>query len=73
MLVLTRKTGESVLVADDIKITVSSVSGSRVKICVDAPRSKAIQRGEKVLPDPTATPRRPCAGSSGIPATACPQ
>ncbi|WP_437230601.1 carbon storage regulator [Planctomicrobium sp. SH661] len=46
MLVLTRKKGESILIGDGIRITVSTVSGSRVKICVDAPRECPVRREE---------------------------
>jgi carbon storage regulator len=60
MLVLTRKTGETILIGDEIRLTVSSVSGSRVKICVDAPRECAIRRSEIANPDALrATPRIP--------------
>lgn len=38
MLILTRKTGESLLVGDDVEITVLSVRGSQVKLGVNAPK-----------------------------------
>jgi carbon storage regulator len=46
MLVLSRKIGESIVIDDDIKITVSAVQGGRVKLCVDAPRSRRVVRAE---------------------------
>lgn len=46
MLILTRKTGESLLVGDDVEITVLSVRGSQVKLGVNAPRDIAVHRQE---------------------------
>lgn len=46
MLILTRKTGESLLVGDDVEITVLSVRGSQVKIGVNAPKDIAVHRQE---------------------------
>lgn len=48
MLVLTRKTEESILIGEDIKITVLGVSGDKVRIGIDAPRTVKILRGETV-------------------------
>jgi carbon storage regulator len=46
MLALTRKRGETIVIADDIKITVLSVSGDSVKIGIDAPRHIPVNRLE---------------------------
>jgi carbon storage regulator len=46
MLVLTRKAGETLIIGDNIRVTVSSVSGNRVKIAIEAPRECAIRREE---------------------------
>ena len=46
MLVITRQTGESLLIGEDIRITVLEVNGDRVKIGIDAPRSVPIVRTE---------------------------
>ena len=46
MLILTRKIDESIVIADDITVTVLEISGERVKIGIDAPRSITILRHE---------------------------
>lgn len=46
MLVLTRKTDESIMIGDDIKITIVEVRGEQVKIGIDAPRSISVHREE---------------------------
>jgi len=46
MLVLSRRVGESVVVGDDITITVLEVRGDVVRVGIDAPRSVAVHRAE---------------------------
>ena len=46
MLILTRKGGESVLIGDDISITVLSVRGNQVKLGVQAPKEVSVHREE---------------------------
>jgi carbon storage regulator len=46
MLVLSRRTGESVVVGTDVTITVLEVRGDVVRIGIDAPRSVAVHRAE---------------------------
>jgi len=46
MLVITRKEGESILIGDDIEITVSKVSDGSAKIAINAPRDMVILRKE---------------------------
>ena len=48
MLVLTRKTEESLLLGGEIRITVLSVNGDKVRLGIDAPQSVKILRGETV-------------------------
>ncbi|HEY9565671.1 MAG TPA: carbon storage regulator CsrA [Nocardioides sp.] len=48
MLVLSRKAGESVLVGDDVVITILEVRGDVVRVGIDAPRSVAVQRAELI-------------------------
>ncbi|MEC0129083.1 carbon storage regulator CsrA [Paenibacillus pabuli] len=46
MLVLTRKKGESIVISDDIVLTVLSVEGENVKLGIAAPRDIDIYRKE---------------------------
>ena len=46
MLILTRKIGESLIIGDDIEITVLSVRGNQVKLGVNAPKEIAVHRQE---------------------------
>ena len=46
MLVITRKEGESILIGDDIEITISKISDGSAKIAINAPREMPILRKE---------------------------
>ncbi|HBF37275.1 MAG TPA: carbon storage regulator [Firmicutes bacterium] len=46
MLVLTRKLNESIMVGDDVKITIVDVKGDQVKLGITAPRQVAVHREE---------------------------
>ena len=46
MLILTRKVGESVLIGNDISITILSVRGNQVKLGVEAPKEVSVHREE---------------------------
>lgn len=46
MLILTRKIGESLLIGDNVEITVLSVRGNQVKLGVNAPKEISIHREE---------------------------
>lgn len=46
MLVLTRKPGEQIIIADNIRITVVSIGPGRVKIGIEAPPSVKVDRQE---------------------------
>jgi carbon storage regulator len=48
MLVITRKTDESLLIADNIEVTVLEISKDRVKLGVSAPRDISIIRYELI-------------------------
>ena len=46
MLVLTRRTKQSIMIGDDIELSVLSVSGEKVRIGIDAPDDVPIFRKE---------------------------
>lgn len=46
MLILTRRAGEALRIGDDIEVTVMAVSGSQVRIGINAPRDVAVDREE---------------------------
>lgn len=46
MLILTRKAGESIVIGDDIVITIVEAGRDQVRIGIDAPRSVSVHRHE---------------------------
>lgn len=49
MLVLTRKSNESIMIGDDIEVSVLAVSGDKVRLGIAAPRSIPVFRREVYL------------------------
>jgi carbon storage regulator len=46
MLVLSRRTDETIMIGDDIEITIVDIKGDTVRIGIDAPREVAVHRKE---------------------------
>ncbi|WP_121663631.1 carbon storage regulator CsrA [Metabacillus litoralis] len=46
MLVLTRKTGETIQIGDNIELTVLSIQGDQIKLGIKAPKNIGILRKE---------------------------
>ena len=66
MLILTRRIGETLMIGDDIKVTVLSVQGTQVRVGIEAPRQVAVHREEvhqRILSG-AEHPRRPMAERS---------
>ena len=49
MLVLTRKSNQSIMIGDDIEVTVLSIMGEKVRIGIQAPRDIPVFRKEVYL------------------------
>jgi carbon storage regulator len=46
MLILTRRVGETVMIGDDVTITVLGVKGNQVRVGINAPKNVAVHREE---------------------------
>lgn len=55
MLVTTRKTGQTILIGDDVKVTIVRIRGNTVRIGIEAPKGTKILREELQIKEP-----KPC-------------
>jgi len=46
MLILTRRVGETVMIGDEVTVTVLGVKGGQVRLGINAPKSVAVHREE---------------------------
>jgi len=46
MLILSRRVGEALIIDDDVKVHVLSVSGNQVRIGIEAPKEVSVHREE---------------------------
>lgn len=46
MLILTRKSGEAIIIGNNIKVLVSEVRGTQVRLLIDAPKEIPVHREE---------------------------
>jgi carbon storage regulator len=46
MLILSRKVNESLMIGDDVSVTVLSIKGGQIRIGISAPRDIAVHRQE---------------------------
>ena len=46
MLILTRRVGETIMIGDDVTVTVLGVKGGQVRIGINAPKTTEVHREE---------------------------
>ncbi|WP_367670536.1 carbon storage regulator CsrA [Sodalis-like secondary symbiont of Drepanosiphum platanoidis] len=46
MLILTRRVSESLIIGDEVKVTILGIKGNQVRIGIDAPKKVSIHREE---------------------------
>jgi carbon storage regulator len=46
MLILTRRVRETLIIGDDVAVTILGVSGTRVRVGIDAPKAMPVHRWE---------------------------
>ncbi len=63
MLILTRRVGETLMIGDDVTVTVLGVKGNQVRIGVNAPKDVSVHREE--IYERIKKEQQAMAGSSG--------
>ncbi|VAW78371.1 Carbon storage regulator [hydrothermal vent metagenome] len=51
MLILTRRIDETLMIGDDIQVTVRGIKGSQISIGIEAPKAVAVMREELLTHD----------------------
>lgn len=49
MLILSRKTGEKLMIGDDVELTILGIKGNQVRVGVTAPKDVSVHREEVYL------------------------
>ncbi len=70
MLILTRRVGETIMIGDDVAVTVLGVKGNQVRVGVNAPKETSVHREEiyeriKREEQSGAPPRRAASSETG--------
>lgn len=63
MLILTRRTGESIMIGDSVEVKVLGIRAGQVKIGVEAPKDMPVHREEifnRIREEERQLPSRPC-------------
>ena len=64
MLVLSRKESQTIVIGEDIEVTIVALQGGRVKLAINAPRHVPIRRAE--LSASSGDPQAPAALTSAL-------
>jgi carbon storage regulator len=59
MLVLSRKKNESLIIGDDIIVTITDIDGNRVRVGVEAPKEISVHRRELYMKIHGKAPEKP--------------
>ena len=46
MLILTRKIGETLMIGDDVKVSILGIKGNQIRVGIHAPKSVSVHREE---------------------------
>ena len=71
MLILTRRVGESLVIGDDVTVTVLGVKGNQVRVGVNAPQEVMVHRQEIYERVRAGQPPPPAGPAGGGPAAPC--
>jgi len=59
VLILTRRAGESVMIGEDVTVTVLRIKGNQVRLGVNAPKNISVQREEILKKKTDSEPQEP--------------